>query len=104
MLRWQGEADTMISPAFDKWDVDKYYKGDIYKNNLNDIRYVEVPDVKHEMDGRAYGILSDFGVSSQFLNFGYQLQLGFRRVLETHFGYCSSGINYFTLLKKIIKI
>jgi hypothetical protein len=60
MLRWQGLSDKVVTAAVDKWDTDKYYKNDIYKNNLENIRYVEIPNQAHTMDNLGFNILSEF--------------------------------------------
>jgi hypothetical protein len=60
MLRWQGLSDTVVEAAVDKWDTEKYYKNDIFKSNLNNIRYVEIPDQPHRMNNIGFNILSEF--------------------------------------------
>ena len=35
--------DKIIFPENDKYDVDNVYKAAVYKNELDNIRYVEIP-------------------------------------------------------------
>ena len=60
MLRWQGLSDKIIWPQNDKYDVDNVYKAVVYKNEPDNIRYVEIPGQGHKINNQGYNIFRAF--------------------------------------------
>ena len=53
--------DKIIFPENDKYDVDNVYKAAVYKNELDNIRYVEIPKPQgHTINTQGYNIFREF--------------------------------------------